>query len=311
MLIYDLKSEREGGEIPKGGCFALGSFDGVHAGHRRVISESVAKAKKSGCESVVWCLAPTGKAGAFGKRLTLDGEKLAVFASLGVDRAIFEDFEAVCDMSPEDFVGDYLRKLGCRSVATGSNFRFGKGAAADVTDLSRICADEGIACSAVETVTADGVAVSSTVIRELVEAGDVEKARRFLEGDFFMMGEVTHGRTIGKTIGFPTVNLRFENGKIIPKHGVYFTETDIGGERYPSVTNVGIRPTVGGHECRAETHILSFDEDLYGRRISVRFKRFSRPERKLPDKGALREMIAEDVSNTKRYFEKAGGENER
>lgn len=311
MLIYDLKNERESGEIPMGGCFALGSFDGVHVGHRKVISETIAKAKKNGCESVVWCLAPTGKVGALGKRLTLDGEKLAVFASLGADRVIFEDFEAVCDMSPEGFVRNYLRKLGCRSVATGSNFRFGKGAAADVNDLSRFCAVEGIVCSVVGTVTADGIAISSTVIRELVEAGDMEKARRFLEGDFFMMGKVTHGRTIGKTIGFPTVNLKFENGKIIPKHGVYFTETDIGGDRYPSVTNVGIRPTVGGHECRAETHILSFDEDLYGRKISVHFKRFSRPERKLPDKRVLREMIAEDVSNTKRYFEEAGGENER
>lgn len=297
----------DGREIPENefntdAVFALGTFDGVHLGHRAVIGKAVADAERAGIAGAVWCVNPPSKNADGASMLTTDEEKLLIFKKLGVEYAFFEDFDAVRNMSPSEFVRDYLMPLGCKKVLCGFNFRFGKGASGDSEKLKKLCAENGMESETVKAVTVDGCEVSSSEIRRLIINGEVEKAGSMSGESFFVSGMIKHGRTIGKRLGFPTVNQSFENGKIIPKHGVYFTKTVIDGREYNCVSNVGIRPTVGGHECRLETHIENFDGDLYGRILTVSFCKFHREEMKFDSVEELKKTVDNDRLSAKRYF---------
>lgn len=303
MLIIDLKTGESGCDIAlERLCMALGSFDGVHLGHMRVISSAVGAARERGCKSAVWCVTSEAKRSSFGSFITSEGEKKRIFASLFADYAIFEDFETVKDLSPAEFVNTYLKKLGCVCVSTGFNFRFGKGASGDSSALCELCQWAGIDCVVSPPVKKGETVVSSTTVRALIESGDAEGAAQLLGRNFFITAKVAHGRTLGKKLGFPTINQYFDEGKIIPKHGVYFALAEIGGVKYPSVSNVGSRPTVGGHVCRAETHILDFEGDLYGKEITVEFVKFRREEVRFNSEDELTEAVRRDAEAAGAFF---------
>lgn len=304
MVIIDLKTAKRAESISSF-AVALGSFDGVHLGHRRVIEEAVSKARKKGVSSAVWCVTSDAKRSPRGGFLTSSEEKLKIFSTLGVDFAMMEDFSAVKDMSCEAFVGKYLADLGCVGVSCGFNFRFGKGASGDEKILRSLCLEKGIDCTVSAPVTKGNTPVSSTVIRSLVETGETEKAAELLGRNFFLTGEVAHGRTLGKKLGFPTLNQYFAEGKIIPRYGVYFTLVEIDGIKHPAVTNVGSRPTVGGRSVRAESHVLDFDRELYGKTVTVEFMRFRRDEVKLSSEAELMSTINGDVKAAREFFTNA------
>ena len=309
MIITELKTARKVNNTPPL-AVALGNFDGVHMGHRRVIDAAVSAAKASGGEtkSAVWCFTENPKNST--EILTTPEEKAEIFKNLGADYVIFEDFYSVCGLSPSEFILDYLKDLSAVSVFCGFNFRFGKNAAGNKEILMELSEKSGISAKAISAVEADSLPVSSTVIRALIKEGDMEKAEKLLCRPFSVTCEVTHGRHLGNALGFPTINQNFENGKAIPRHGVYFTETEIDGKAFPSVSNVGTRPTVNGKHVRLETHVIDFEGDLYGKNVTVSFKKFCRPEKKFSSEEELKSAVLSDVASAKNYFFKEVPSNE-
>ena len=239
----DLKSGEERASCPPF-VAALGDFDGVHIGHRRVLAGAVLAARDAALSSAVWFFADNPKSRA--KRLTGNEEKIKLFSELGIDFAICVDFEDVRHISPAEFPKKCLVPVGCRGVVCGFNFRFGEGAAGDPALLESLCAEEHMEFSLIPPVISNGVTVSSTAIRERLAEGDVRRAAEMLGRDYSLCAEVSHGRTLGTKLGFPTINQSFNEELAVPRHGVYYTLTEIDGRLLPSVSNVGSRPTVGG-----------------------------------------------------------------
>ena len=299
ISFKDLKT----GEETESVCpavFALGNFDGVHLGHAKVLRATAAVARGAGFRSAAWFFGDNPRPGT--AVLTEPEEKTALFASHGIDFCAAETFSAVKDLSPGEFVGDYLPSLGCRGVVCGFNFRFGKGAAGDTNLLEKLCLGSGLSFKCVPPVRVGNVTVSSTAIRDAIEKGDAEVAASMLGRYYSLTAPVTHGRTLGTKFGFPTINQRFEEGRAVPRHGVYFTLTRIGCRIFHSVSNVGSRPTVGGRECRLETHLIGFEGDLYGEAPTVSFVKFRRPEAVFDSENSLIEAIKADKAAAENFF---------
>lgn len=300
--MLDFTDLRTGNAAEPGGpaVFALGNFDGVHLGHASVLRKTSEAAKRAGIMSAAWFFKDNPRPDA--SVLTAPEEKRALFAMHGMDFCAAEVFSSVKDLSPEEFVGEYLPSLGCRGIVCGFNFRFGKGAAGDTKLLEKLCGKNGLSFKCVPPVTVGGVTVSSTVIRDAIENGDVEMAASMLGRYYSLTAPVTHGRTLGTKFGFPTINQHFEKRRAVPRHGVYFSLTRIGCRIFHSVSNVGSRPTVGGRACRLETHIIGFDGDLYGEAPTVSFVKFRRPETAFENEDALIGAIRADKDAAEEFF---------
>ena len=239
--------------------------------------------------------------------LPLD-DRLREFRALGVNLAVVCAFDELRALTPEAFVSEILLdKLGAVAVFAGYNYRFGAKAAGDTDRLRALCAAHGIACGVTPCVELCGAPVSSTRIRALLAAGDVETADVLLGYRYYLRGEVLHGKQLGRTLGMPTVNQRFADGCVTPAHGVYYTTAEIDGRIYPAVSNVGTRPTVSaGDAVDLETHILHYSGDLYGKTVTVRFHAHGRAETKFADVAALRDAVMRDIAAAAAYFEREG-----
>lgn len=276
----------------------LGLFDGLHRGHIRAVDELI----RSDGRKIVFTfdsatLTVKGERGL----LMTDDEKRRELLRLGVDEVISRDFSAVKDISPEDFVEKVLlRELGAKKVICGENFRFGRGGTATSNDLMTICGRFGIETKVVPTLCEGGEPISTTRIRRLIEQGNVSEANLLLGYDYGFEGEVAHGSRIGTAMGIKTVNLEFDPRRVMPKKGVYASETEIRGRVYSGVTNVGQKPTVNRDgEVNIETHILNFDGDVYGVRIKTRLKKFMREEKRFGTLAELRAAVANDINTVK------------
>lgn len=297
MVIYQYP-QSEKLNIPE--CvLALGFFDGVHIAHRQLISRAAEEAKKRGLALGVFTFASDGKIKSGTSRLYNDGEKAEFFKSLGADFTVYADFGAIAGCSPENFVDQILIKdLNCRVCVAGFNFRFGKGAAGDsdmLCDLMSRGGGEAIIC---DEITADGRALSATLIRELITLGKIEEANRLLGAPYYIIGRVSHGRSDGRKLGFPTANLVLGEGRTIPRFGVYRSAVVIAGKIYDAVSNVGNCPTFGGQETRLEAHIIDFDGDLYDKEIRVYLLGFIREERRFNSLDELIMQINIDKNTT-------------
>ena len=201
-----------------------------------------------------------------------------------------------------EFVDDLLAE-GAAGFVCGDDFRFGHRGEGNAALLQEVCAELGIPCAVVPEQSLEGVRISSSHIRSLIEDGKMESATKFLGHPYLLTGTVVHGQQIGRRLGMPTANLVLPEGLALPKLGVYACVVQIGSARYPAVTNIGLRPTVGGQGLTVEPWILDFSGDLYGREITLEFYYFLRPEQKFPDLAALRQQIARDGEQTRRYLE--------
>lgn len=284
---------------------ALGTFDGVHIGHRRIIVAAKNQSTVQGTDTAVliFSSSPHGA----GCILPLR-DRLAEFKALGVNLAVVCDFDELKNQSPEDFFDEILvDTLDAKAVFAGYNYRFGAGAAGDTALLCRLSAACGIVCGITPCVEIDGAAVSSSRIRALLVQGDVAEANRLLGYTYYLRGEVLHGKRLGRTLGMPTINQTFDAGCVIPARGVYYTETEIDGVRFPSVSNVGVRPTVSSDgTVDLETHILDYDGDLYGKTVTVRFAARGRAETKFESAETLRDVVKGDIAAARAYFAKEG-----
>lgn len=273
----------------------LGDFDGVHLGHRAIVSEGVRLGKALSLPVCAWTF-DTIRAEA----LTRLDERIRLLKEAGVDFVELCDFDSVRNMSCEDFVKSILRdRLNAEAVVCGYNYSFGRGGKGTPSDLKAICNAEGICVSVVDEVRLGDGEVSSSEIRRLIRNGRMSDAAGLLGRFWSCPGNVERGAGLGRTVGIPTVNVGTDR-LILPKNGVYATVTVVDGERYPSVTNVGLRPTVNdGRGVTVESHIIDFEGDLYGHVVSVEFIERIRDERAFSSLEELSAQVKRDCNTAK------------
>ncbi len=232
-------------------------------------------------------------------------EQRKLCESMGIDvLAEYPLDESMREMTAEQFVTEILcKKLQAKVIVAGEDFRFGKGRAGDVDFLRSLEETYGYRTVCIPKVTEEEVRISSTGIRELLAAGNVAEANILLGRPYAVFGEVLHGKKLGRTLGFPTMNLIPSEEKLLPVYGVYVTRTKVDGQWFDGITNIGLRPTVDSDEqVSVETHLFSYEGDLYGKQVEVQFLMFLRPERKFPDVDSLQGAMKEDVKNAKGYL---------
>lgn len=284
----------------------LGNFDGVHTGHQRLISGLVGEAKGIGGTSAVFTFHPhplevlTGKAP---PRLLTQRAKEETIRQLGVDVLLLVPFTLeFAAIAPDQFIEKVLvRELEVRSVFIGYNYTFGRGGRGTADTLIAGGRKYGFKVFVIPPVTVDGVPVSSTLIRSLLADGEVTEAKKLLGYYPFIEGEVVAGQRRGRTLGFPTANLRLEEGVMAPANGVYAVKVQVDGDDYMGVANIGVKPTFHGYDCRPdlEVHLLDFQGDLYGKWIKVFLTRRIREEKRFSSPGELVDQIRIDISRAR------------
>ena len=273
---------------------ALGSFDGLHLGHRQVIGNTLSA---PGLRPAVITFQQNPSVSLQKKPvplLTTNEQKLALLEEMGVEVVYLLSFEQIRDMEPEDFVEALYRVCRVRALSCGFNFRFGKNGRGDAGLLKELCREKGIELSVTPPVSVAGETVSSTRIRACLEQGDVQQAGQLLGRPFGYDFEVTHGRQLGRTWGTPTINQPFPAGYVLPRFGVYASLVEVEGQKYYGVTNIGVKPTVGSDCALSETWIPEFSGDLYGKKVPVELLDFIRPERKFDSLDQLKNEILEN-----------------
>lgn len=291
------------------GCVAtIGNFDGVHLGHQAVIRQVMHKAKELGLPVVVITFEPQPQEyfghGEAPPRLTRFREKFKAMQRFSVDRVLCLAFNrALAEMEPETFIQKVLIDgLGLRYLVVGDDFRFGKGRRGDFAMLQQAGREHGFEVVHMHTFSLDGVRVSSTRIREALQAGNLSLAAKMLGRPYRMCGRVAHGNRLGRTIGFPTANI-FLHRKKTPVDGVFAVEMfGIEGEPIPGVANVGTRPTVDGTRSLLEVHLFDYSADLYGRYVHVDFLHRIREERRFESFDALKAQILLDAEQARAFF---------
>lgn len=286
----------------------IGNYDGVHVGHRRIIGKVVEKAAEISGTPMLMTFFPHPhsvlKPDSYIRLITPPSVKERLIAASGIEvmfQIPFDDH--LRSIAPESFIDDILvGKIGVAGVIVGYDFHFGKGGAGDVRMLREFAGRRGFYFDVVEAITLDDEKIGSNRIRRLIMEGDVRKANKLLDRPHMIEGTVVHGVNRGKNMGFPTINFEtvFE---LIPHNGVYVTEVEFDGKRWPSVTNIGFNPTFDGKKLLVETHILGYTGDLYGRDIIIYFHDRIREEKKFKGMDELRTQITADVERAKRYFE--------
>lgn len=298
----------DGGPLcPQGSVVCIGAFDGLHGGHRALVRHAGARARALGVAAVALSFEPLPRE-FFARdnpppRLTLARAKVQGLQALGADVVGLLRFDAaMAAMSAEDFVHRMLvGRLAAREVWIGPEFRFGHRRGGDLPLLQRMGAELGFAANEIEAVQTQGERISSTRIREALRQGDFADAARLLGRPYAIGGRVVRGRQLGRTLGFPTANLRFPKTPALS--GIYATWVHgVTDHPWPSVSSFGTRPTVDGVEPLLEAHLFDFAGDLYGRHIEVEFVAKLRDELKFPDLPSLTEQMHRDADEARRLL---------
>lgn len=286
---------------PQAAIVTIGTFDGVHLGHRAVVSRAVSRAAELGMKAVVFTFSnhpfAVTRPQHVPPSLTTPPEKVALLAQLGPDAIVMVPFNpALAATTAEDFVNRILiRSLGARGLVVGSAFRLGRNGEGDVTALKRIAAESGISMEAVPTCEVEGVPVSSTAIRSTLALGELAKAETMLGRRYSISGPIVKGEGRGRTLGFPTANVQAPRGRLLPACGVYLAELRWQAGFRLAIVNVGFKPTFGGHNCTVEAFIPGFSGDLYGVTTTVHFVAYLRPERTYQGSDELVAQIRDDL----------------
>ncbi|MDR2771319.1 MAG: bifunctional riboflavin kinase/FAD synthetase, partial [Clostridiales Family XIII bacterium] len=288
-------------------AIAMGSFDGMHKGHVQLIGRAAAGAARRGIKSAVFTFSNHPKNALAGelvvRNIQYPDDKAAMIEALGVDYLFSLPFtEQIHRMRREIFVDELLRgALRMAEAFCGFNYHYGYKAEGDAESLRAAGAALGFPVHVMDAVRVDGELVSSSLIRSLIAEGRMEECARFLGRNYLVKGLVIEGRRLGRTLGFPTLNMRMDAGMAVPAHGVYVTECSVAGKSYAGVTNVGVRPTVDGTEGGrlVETHLLRFDGDLYGRTVRVAFLKKLRDEQRFESAEQLARQIDADCKNAR------------
>lgn len=272
-------------------ALCLGTFDGVHKGHKEVLMLPDGFKKIA----VTFSLPPKAVFSGNIELIMTAEEKSKALKGLGIDEVLTLDFNEVKDMSAEEFLNLVYDKYKPAFISCGFNYRFGKGAMGNAETLKSFCKEKGITFKCLEPVKMGDSAVSSTLIRDYIKSGEIGKANALLNEPFSFEGEVIKGDSRGRTLGFPTANQRYPKELVKLKFGVYKTRVIIDGEEYSGITNIGIRPTFETDYVLSETYIKKFSNNLYGKKIKIVPLEFLREEIKFSSIDELKRQIAIDL----------------
>ncbi len=284
----------------------IGNFDGVHIGHSRIIEKVVSLAKEHKIRSVVITFDPH-PVRFFGQEIQLLTDldkKNEILEGMGVDYHLVMNFnKELMTMNPEVFVREIIaKKLKTKFLVVGYDYKFGARRKGDFDLLKLLSPKYGYTAFKYDKVVLDGLTVSSSNIRKLLQEGDLKLANKMLGRYYSVVGKVAKGDGIGRLLGYPTANIKI-NDFLIPKNGIYATFIKIEGVLYQSVTNVGIRPTIPGkNELRIETFIFDFNEDIYDRKVELFFVEYIREEKKFDNFEDLKKRISEDCIEAKKIL---------
>ncbi len=287
---------------------ALGFFDGLHRGHRKVL-QAAARQANNGLLPVCFTFSESPKSVLRGEALPAlmtREDKLHALAQMGIAHVYLTDFRAMMHLSARAFFTDILlEQLHVRALFCGFNYRFGKNAEGDVRLLQRLCVENGVLLTVVPPETDGGEVVCSTLIRRLIDAGDIRRANRLLGSRFGMCATVRHGKRIGRQLGTPTLNQTPAKGLAVPPYGVYASVVTLeDGISYCGVTNIGVKPTVGGTALLWETWMPDYaGGEIYGETADVRLLDFIRPERKFDSLDALKGEILRNGEQAKGIYQ--------
>ena len=293
--------------IEESTVITFGKFDGIHRGHRLLL-DTVLEKKADDLKAVVFTfdIPPRKKVeDDRGDVLTTNEEKMHIFENIGIDYVVECPFtEEIRNMDAVDFIRMMVEKLHVKYMVVGTDFHFGHNRMGDYQLLLEYADKFGYKVQVIEKIQSDGRDISSTYIREYIKEGNIEKANELLGYSFFVQGIVEHGNEIGRTIGFPTVNLVPEADKLLPPFGVYITRILIGGEEYCGITNVGCKPTIeGDNPIGVETHVLDFSDDVYDMAVEVEFLHRIRAEVKFASIDELKAQLQQDIKIARIYFD--------
>ena len=293
--------------IEESTVITFGKFDGIHRGHRLLL-DTVLEKKADDLKAVVFTfdIPPRKKVeDDRGDVLTTNEEKMHIFENIGIDYVVECPFtEEIRNMDAVDFIRMMVEKLHVKYMVVGTDFHFGHNRMGDYQLLLEYADKFGYEVQVIEKIQSDGRDISSTYIREYIKEGNIEKANELLGYSFFVQGTVEHGNEIGRTIGFPTVNLVPEADKLLPPFGVYITRILIGGEEYCGITNVGCKPTIeGDNPIGVETHVLDFSDDVYDMAVEVEFLHRIRAEVKFASIDELKAQLQQDIKIARIYFD--------
>lgn len=278
---------------------ALGSFDGLHLGHLSLVKEIVELSKKNGGRSIVYTFKNHPRTLIKSQdvpKLLLDNKtKEEILINNGVDSVFFEDFnEEYMKLTPEGFIKYLCEKFNVKGIVVGFNYRFGYKNIGDTEMLKSLSKKYGYDLYVMKPCNYEGEVISSTRIRNALLEGEIEKANEMLTRPYSMEGEVVHGKKLGRTIGFPTVNLNYSKDSLLPKKGVYYTNVLWNNKVYKGITSIGNNPTVNGEKLTLETFILDFNNEIYGDNIKVYFIKYIRDEIKFDSLEGLIEELKKD-----------------
>lgn len=287
-------------------CIALGTFDGVHYGHQRLISYTAAKAKAAGIKSAVFTfdshpynlINPEKSI----KLITDNNIKTKIIESLDIDYLIYVKFEpGFAQMDPVNFIEHLRKELNAEIIVCGYNFTFGRKGEGNPAMLEKYKSIYDYKLKVMDKITLDNENISSSIIRKYLEHGQIVKANKLLGYNYFLTGNVIEGKRLGNKLGFPTANIVISDDLCI-KNGVYITKTYFNDKAFPSISNVGYLPTFNGNLRKIESHLINFEGDLYGKDIKVEFLDFIRAETKFSSIGELKSTVIGDIGTAKNYF---------
>ncbi len=288
-------------------AIALGTFDGIHLGHRQLITELKELNKQEGYKTVVYTflthplqvLAPEKAP----PSITLLGEKIREFSQLGLDMLVLNPFDDFFShLTPDAFIDALFDKYNIKALVVGFDFRFGHKGRGDRVFLDSKAREKGFELICVPPVLWQDQVVSSTLIRSLITDGRIEEVSKLLTKPYSIKGKVIHGYGRGTGLGFPTANLQFSPKKVIPKPGVYLTQCKLNSRMLWGVTSVGWNPTFSTNRINIETYLLDYEGDLYGKDLKVSFLSFMRDEIKFNKPSDLAAQIRRDVENAKKLI---------
>ena len=287
----------------------IGTFDGVHVGHRKIIKRIVESAENSALESAVLTFFPHPRM-VLQKEVGIElintiEERKQILENTGIDHLIVHPFtRAFSRLTAQEYIEEVLvKKLQAKKVIIGYDHRFGRNRNADIEDLRKYGEKYGFEVEEISKQDVDEVAVSSTKIRKALQEGDVEKANTYLGSNFLLTGTIVKGKGLGKDLGFPTANLKIEETyKLIPKTGVYVVKSLIDDQEFFGMMNIGYNPTVGGSEKTIETYFFNLDKNLYGKKLQIEMLKRIREEKKFSGVEELIGAMKEDQAFSEKYI---------
>lgn len=291
----------------------IGTFDGVHIGHQKIIEKLIQETKNSNCESLILTFFPHPRMILHKKSpiklLNTISEKSSLLEKMGLENLIIHPFDKeFSNLSAEDFVKTILiDSLNIKKIIIGYDHRFGKNRDANIEDLIAFGRKYSFEVEQISAQEIDSVSVSSTKIRDAIANGTMAVANEYLGYDYLLSGKIIKGKQLGSTIGFPTANIKIEeNYKLIPKNGVYVVKSHLQGKTVFGIMNIGLNPTVNGEYLSIEVHFLDFNADLYNTQISVSVIARIRDEEKFTSLDLLKTQIQKDKNYAISIIEKMG-----